>query len=184
MLPRECRCAHLRQTSPAWRVAVVETTAPPSEMLRQAGHRLFWHTNWQFPVPTNYSLIRQRKFPDTKRTGNLPQALQIVMRFCVRHRQNDPKQIEFVKIPCYFPCCQGIHELLGDARTPQPGSRRAKGVTFLTNRRWRWLDRRQGHAAEKTLPSPKTGRVNITPAHRISPACTRWNPSAPGTKRR
>src|SRR6266849_405990 len=131
MLPRECRCAHLRQTSPAWRVAVVETTAPPSEMLRQAGHRLFWHTNWQFPVPTNYSLIRQRKFPDTKRTGNLPQALQIVMRFCVRHRQNDPKQIEFVKIPCYFPCCQGIHELLGDARTPQPGSRRGKGRHFF-----------------------------------------------------
>src|SRR6266849_9199697 len=97
--------------------AVVETTAPPSEMLRQAGHRLFWHTNWQFPVPANYSLIRQRKFPDTKRTGNLPQALQIVMRFCALHRQNDPKQIEFVKIPCYFPCCQGIHELLGDART-------------------------------------------------------------------
>jgi hypothetical protein len=91
----------------------------------------FWHTNWQFPVLTNYSLFRRRKFPDTKRTGNLPQALQIVMRFCARHRQNDPKQIEFVKIPCYFPCCQGIHEPLGDARTPQPGSRRAKGRHFF-----------------------------------------------------
>src|SRR5712671_756873 len=33
----------------------------------------------------------------------------------------------------------------------------AKGVTFLTNRRWRWLDRPQGPAVEKTLPPRKRG---------------------------
>jgi hypothetical protein len=54
----------------------------------------FWQTTWQFPVPTNYSLFRQRKIPDTKRTGNLSQAFQIFRRFRIRQRQNNPKQTQ------------------------------------------------------------------------------------------
>jgi len=85
-------------------------------------HRDFWQTTWKFPVPTNYSLFRRRKFPDTTRTGNLTQALQILGDFASVIDKITLNRHKFVKIPCYFPCYQGIHDLLGDARTPQSGA--------------------------------------------------------------
>ena len=46
------------------------------------------------------SLFRRMNSLFRKRTGNLPQAVQIALRFCVGHRRNGPKQAEFRKIPC------------------------------------------------------------------------------------
>ena len=60
------------------------------------------------PVRVDAIPVPQKRFPAPNRTGNLPQALRIAARFCVGRRQNGPQQAEFRKIPCSFPCCQGI----------------------------------------------------------------------------
>jgi hypothetical protein len=43
-----------------------------------------------------------------KRTGNLPQALQIFGDFTSVSAKTTINRRKFVKIPCYFPCSQGI----------------------------------------------------------------------------
>jgi hypothetical protein len=67
-------------------------------MLRQAGTN---RATAIFARSPGNSLFRriilcsgELKFPDTKRTGNLPQALQIFRRFRVRQRQNSSKQTQ------------------------------------------------------------------------------------------
>jgi hypothetical protein len=61
-----------------------------------------------FPVRVGAFPVPRKRFPVPKRTGKLPEALRIAARFRVRRRQNGPKQTEFGKIPCSFPCFQGI----------------------------------------------------------------------------
>jgi hypothetical protein len=54
------------------------------------------------------SLFRKKDSLFRKEQGISPQAVQIAVRFRAGQRQNGPKQAEFCKIPCYFPCCQGM----------------------------------------------------------------------------
>ncbi len=62
----------------------------------------------KYPVSADESLFCRKIFPVLKKTGNLPHSIQITMRFPVNQSQNGIKHAEFRKIPCYFPCSQGI----------------------------------------------------------------------------
>jgi hypothetical protein len=79
---------------------IMETTASPPKMLRKTARTAAMAL---FTMSTGNSLFRQRKFPDTARTGNPLHALQILMRFLVRRSKTNPKQTEFVKFPVILP---------------------------------------------------------------------------------
>src|SRR5258706_2804449 len=55
----------------------------------------------RFPVP-------RKQIPCSEKNRESPQTVQIAVRFLVALHQNGTKQAEFRKIPCYFPCSQGI----------------------------------------------------------------------------
>ena len=65
-------------------------------------------TDRQFPALKKTSLIRQQEFPVPCRAGNRPQRTGIAAQIDARTRRKAPKWPEISKIPCYFPCHQGI----------------------------------------------------------------------------
>src|SRR6266852_5406947 len=72
----------------------------------------------KFPVPANEFPVPRKKIPCSEKNResayslacpvidcllDLPQTVQIAVRFRVDLHQNGTKQAEFRKIPCYFP---------------------------------------------------------------------------------
>jgi hypothetical protein len=54
------------------------------------------------------SLFERKKFRVPKRTGNLPQRIGIAGRIDASPAEKGAKMAGTRKVPCYFPCWQGI----------------------------------------------------------------------------
>src|SRR5712691_9637080 len=62
----------------------------------------------KFPVPMDQFPVRAKKFRVPNRTGNLPQRIGIAERIDGSIAETGSKMAGTRKIPCYFPCWQGI----------------------------------------------------------------------------
>jgi hypothetical protein len=62
----------------------------------------------EFPVPTGSFRVPKKKIPCSRRSGNLRSK---DWNSCVIWHQRSPQIVEIKKIPCYFPCSQGIANL-------------------------------------------------------------------------
>jgi hypothetical protein len=69
-----------------------------------AGHGERWNSLFQ----TNHSLFGQKKFPVSARAGNWLQAVGPAWRPAPKAAPRGWNRAKFPKIPCYFPCSQGI----------------------------------------------------------------------------
>jgi hypothetical protein len=65
----------------------------------------------KFPVSADEFPVPRKQIPCSEKNRESPQTVQIAVRFLVALHQNGTKQAEFRKIPCYFPCSQGIRPL-------------------------------------------------------------------------
>jgi hypothetical protein len=72
------------------------------------------------------SLIGQKNFRVPDRTGNLPQRIGIAERIDRSIAETGAKAAGILKIPCYFPCSQGI-------RTKANGPRGSGGIPCVDN---------------------------------------------------
>src|SRR6266852_1626821 len=62
----------------------------------------------KFPVSMDQFPVRAKQFRVPNRPGNLPQRIGIAERIDGGIAENGSKMTGIRKIPCYFPCWQGI----------------------------------------------------------------------------
>ena len=62
----------------------------------------------EFPVSMVQFPVRAEKFRAPNRTGILPQRMVITEQIDANLTEKGPKMVGIRKIPCYFPCWQGI----------------------------------------------------------------------------
>src|ERR1700730_15106088 len=62
--------------------------------------------------------VRHKEFPVFAGTGNWLQAAEFAWRSAPKTVQRDENRVKFPKIPCYFPCCQGITTRAVDSLSP------------------------------------------------------------------
>ena len=64
--------------------------------------------NRKLPIFADEFRVQTKKFPVSGGTGNWLQAVESVGRLALKTIQRGRNRTKFPKIPCYFPCSQGM----------------------------------------------------------------------------